>query len=237
MPASIPANQASANPGLKDLLDVLHTNVLLSVNCHAVATVNTVPVTNNNGLFTVNATMNYNRTYFIQQQNGTSVQTQNYPMLVDCPLIILGGGFTSLTFPVQPGDQCLILFNDRDLNNWFAGARSGPVASANLHSFSDAIALVGFPTVGNYSSTHAVLSNGNAEVGILNSPTGSQVRIANDLTTLGTALGSLTSILETLFTAMSAATPANVTATVGVPSGVAAAELVTVITELESLLE
>jgi hypothetical protein len=237
MSASIPANRPSANPGLKDLLDVLHTNVLLSTNCHAVATVNTVPLANGNGLYTVNATMNYSRTYFTQQANGVFVaQTEDYPTLVDCPLVILGGGFTSLTFPVQPGDQCLILFNDRDLNNWFAGARSGPVASANLHSFSDAIALVGFPTVTSYSSTHALLSNGNAEVGVLNSVS-SQVRIANDLTTLGSALGSLTSILQTLFTAMSAATPLNVTTTVGVPSGVAASELPTVTADLESLLE
>jgi hypothetical protein len=211
------------------------TNVMQQMNCHAIATVNSF-TQNANGLSTVNASMNYSKTYWQQQADGSYTPTLvNYPTLVDCPVIILGGGSTALTFPIQAGDQCLILFNDRDLNNWFAGARSGPVASARMHSFSDGIALIGFQTVSAYSSTHALLTNGNAQIGI--GASNGLVRIANQTTTLGTILVQLVTVLETLTSAMSAATPSNVTATVGVPSATAASALTPLITDLDSLLE
>lgn len=232
---TIPLNVAAASPKLSDLMNAVMTNVMQQMNCHAVATVQSF-TQNANGLFTVNATMNYNKTYWQQASDGTYTPTLvNYPTLIDCPAIILGGGKTALTFPVQAGDQCLILFNDRDLNNWFEGARSGPVASARLHSFSDGIALIGFQQVTAYDPDHALLTNGNAEIGV--GASGSLVRIANETTTLGTILVNLTNVLETLTTAMSAATPANVTATVGVPSATASAAITLITTELNSLLE
>lgn len=203
-----------ANPGLKDLLDVMKTNTLINTNCHAVATVqsfsqgvvNGIP----NGLYTVNATINYSRTYWVKQADGTYLpQQQSYPTLVDCPVIVLGGGSTFLSFPIKEGDQCLILFNDRDLNNWFAGARSGPVATARLHAFADAIALVGFNPVNNFDSGHALLSNGNAEVGVPADPGTGLVRIANSSTTLYTLLSDLITAINAITILGGAVSPAS----------------------------
>jgi len=236
---TIPLNVNAATPKLSDLMNAVITNVMQQLNCHAVATVQSF-TQNSNGLFTVNATMNYSKTYWQQNPDGSyTPKLVNYPTLVDCPAIILGGGSTALTFPVQAGDQCLILFNDRDLNNWFAGARSGPVASARMHSFSDGIALIGFQQVSAYDDAHALLTNGNAELGI--GADNGLVRIANDSTTLGTILIQLITALQTLLTSMEGATPSNVAATIGGgptgPSGVANLALTNVATSLNSLLE
>ena len=66
-----------------------------------------------------------------------------YPLLLDCPCIILSGNLGRLTFPINKGDSCLVLFNDRDMDNWYSGGQTMPPRTDRLHDFSDAIALVG----------------------------------------------------------------------------------------------
>lgn len=197
----IPLNLAAASPNLKTLLDALKTDIQLSINCHAVATVQSFTQNEVNGLFTLTAKINYSKTYFERQLDGSYRAVQkDYPLLVDCPAIVLGGGSTYLTFPIAEGDQCLVLFNDRDLSNWFIGAQAGPVASTRLHSFADAIALVGFQRVSSYDGDHALLSNGNAEVGVPTDKTSALVRIANATTTLNTLLQTLITDIKNIST-------------------------------------
>lgn len=72
--------------------------------------------------------------------DGTSTE---YPVLVDCPYIVLQGGGAYLDMPIAPGDFGLAFFNDRDIDTWWT---SGGVSDPNTrrkHSFSDAIVLVG----------------------------------------------------------------------------------------------
>lgn len=190
------------NPELADVLNAWKQDILNTINCHAIGTVQEFkqalgPDGNPNGLYTVTCTINYSRTYFIKQLNGEYLPQQvPYPQLLDVPAIIVGGGTTYLQFPIKKGDQCLVLFNDRDLNNWFAGNRAGPVATSRMHSIADGIALVGFQNVVSYDTNHAKLSNGNAEVGVPASASGSQVRIANADTTLYTLLSDLITAIE-----------------------------------------
>ncbi|CAK9250669.1 unnamed protein product [Sphagnum jensenii] len=75
--------------------------------------------------------------------------------------------------PIAQGDQCLILFNDRSIDNWFTSGQVQPLASSRLHSFSDGIALVGLNYLNNgvtkltnYDSTRAVLRNSTTGVGV-----------------------------------------------------------------------
>lgn len=240
-PPKIPLGLKSPNPKLKDVLDAVKTDILQNMNCVAIATITAVTVHVGSGtqeIVTVNATVNYNKTYFVRQPNGTyQAQTADYPQIVDAPLIGLTGGFTSLTMPVQPGDQCLILFNDRDLNNWFAGATSGPVATARLHSFSDAIALVGFQQSETYSSSHALLTNGIAEVGVAQTnafPAVQKVRVANDTTTLYNVLSQLITAIEAITVTTSVpSTPGSFTS--GTPNNNSALEAAR--TAIEGLLE
>lgn len=184
-------NKKQTDLELSDVLDAWKKSIFLELNCHAIATVQSF----NSSLQTVTATINYNRTYYQENGSGQMVPVQvPYPVLVDCPVIILGGGSASLTFPISPGDECLILFNDRDIDNWWAGASTGPVATGRLHSFSDGLALVGFREVSNYDTSRALLKNSTTGVGVSTS----KVKIYNASTTLNTLLQNLCTAIQNL---------------------------------------
>ena len=142
-----PISQATQNlrqnePTLAELLELHAKDILLRLNSHHIATIVAFdPVTQ-----TATATVNYKKLFF--QFNPLTDQNDPilfpYPLLVQCPVIFLGGGLGNLTFPVIPGDECLALFNDRDIANWLMTGNSqlGP-DTLRLHAFSDAILLVG----------------------------------------------------------------------------------------------
>lgn len=139
--STIQQNLIPNEPELKDLLNLFRKDVLLGLNCHAIATIQNFDASAQ----TASATINYKRTYF-KPDPATGVYGPtlvDYPQLIDCPVICLGGGGGALTFPITQGDECLALFNDRDLDNWYAGSSSSGVATPRLHSFSDAVLLVG----------------------------------------------------------------------------------------------
>jgi hypothetical protein len=204
MSSNLPLNAVPSDPSLKDLLDLLKKDVMLSLNSHHIGTVESFNVTKQ----TVTATINYPKTYYqLNAETGLyNPVLVDYPLLVDCPVICLGGGTTALTFPIQQGDECLVLFNDRALDNWFSGGAGAAVSSPRLHSFSDGIILVGLRSLGNvlknYDTVRAVLRNGTTLVGV--GP--SLVKIANNSTTLNTLLQSLISNIQSLVSATSAIT-------------------------------
>jgi Phage protein Gp138 N-terminal domain len=240
-PPTIPFNLQPANPGLKDLLDSHAANTQSNFNCHAVGTIQSfyqaISTNGTNGLFAVTATINYSRTYFVRQPTGGYVaQQEDYPMLIDCPAIILSGGSTYLQMPIQQGDQCLILFNDRDLNNWFAGAASGPVASSRLHSFSDGIALVGFAQgkISSFDAGHALITNGAAAVGVEAASNGTRATVRNATYTLGGVLTGLVSTLNTFLTTTSTATTA---AQIAAAAATALPDIAQTLTQISDLLE
>ena len=211
-PPTIPFKKIS-DPQLTDLLNLVKKDIMISLNCHAIATVQSVNTTDQ----ILTATINYNKTYF--NDDGTPYLVE-YPVLMDCPFIILGGGGAALTFPIAKGDECVILFNDRDIDNWFSGATSGPVASARLHSLSDGLALVGLnPPIASYDPLRAVIQNGTTGVGVSTT----KVKIYNATTTLNTTLQLIMVQIEALATATGNA-------------GIATA-LSTLATQLGSLLE
>ena len=66
------------------------------------------------------------------------------PKLIKVPVWFpRGGGFT-ITLPVKKGDECLVVFNERSIDNW---NKFGDVRKPNdkrKHDISDGIAFVGF---------------------------------------------------------------------------------------------
>lgn len=189
---------------LNDLLDLFGRNLLLNTNCHAIAKVQTF----NSGVGvsptrcpTITATINYQKSFQEPDANGVyRLVGKNYTTMVDVPVYVYGGGTASLKMPIAPGDDCLICFNDRDMDNWVATGQFSQVNTSRLHSFSDGIALVGLRSFAqpfsSWSSTDAELANGTTKVGV--GP--SKITIANNSTTLNTLLQSMVSDLQTLIT-------------------------------------
>ena len=71
------------------------------------------------------------------EQSGTE-GSHEYPLLRDVPV------FMPVPFDVSPGDSCLLIFADRDIDAWFETGEAAEPASGRMHSLSDAFALVGF---------------------------------------------------------------------------------------------
>lgn len=183
-------------------MDIVKREVMLSLNCHGIASVKSFDSERQ----TIVATMAYSKTYYRRNEKGLySPKTVAYPILMDCPMIVLGGGGGRVTFPVGAGDNCLILFNDRDLDNWFAGATSGPVATPRAHSFSDAIALVGLNQIPieDYDTERARFEYNGAFVAV--GKTGKVLvgnatqNLRDTLQDLMTAISSLNTLLGTAF--------------------------------------
>ncbi|MDR2674455.1 MAG: hypothetical protein LBC18_06200 [Opitutaceae bacterium] len=84
-------------------------------------------------------------------------KVRDYPLLVDVPVFVPAGGGAALTMPVKPGDPCLVLFSDRDIDAWFAkGAKDAVPPTARMHDIADGLAIVGFrPATAPVPSYHA----------------------------------------------------------------------------------
>lgn len=65
------------------------------------------------------------------------------PVCVDCPVEFPGGGGFFLTFPVVPGDECVIQFSERCIDSWFIDGKLSPPDDYRMHDLSDAIVRVG----------------------------------------------------------------------------------------------
>lgn len=235
-------NRKLADPSMKDLLDLFKKQIFLDMNCHHIGKVSKFyPATQ-----TIDASINYKKVFNIRQADGTyTYELKDYPPLVDVPVVILGGGSFNLSFPITAGDDCVLLFNDRAIDNWYASGQVVGVPSTRLHSFSDAIALVGLKAavnaIASYDETRAKLFNGQTMVGVSDS----KVKIANAATTLNTLLQSLTTQLQALTTQLSALTVTGVTpggGVSGVPSNAAAIATIgtnigTLATQIGGLLE
>jgi hypothetical protein len=196
-------NPIPFEPKLSDLLNQVKKQVMLELNCCHLGTIQSFDGEKK----TCTVTINYQKTFIERQENGTyEPKPRPYPILSDVPVFVLSGGSGKLSMPINKGDQCLIIFNDRDIDRWYDGQTNSELATSRLHSLSDGIALVGVfnKTVldSSYDSTRVILKHGQAEVGISET----KIRVKNDLTTLNTLLASLIDALNLLIIDVSGST-------------------------------
>jgi len=202
---------------LKALLDLHKKDIMQSLNCHAIGIIEGF----DSSFQTAKIKIAYKKTI-----NGVLVE---YPILTECPVVILSGDKARLTFPIAVGDECVVLFNDRDIDNWYSSGQVQGLASFRLHNFTDALALVGVRSklrkLTTYDMLRVTLQNDQALVAV---STG-KIRIKNanrdlkqvldgmidklaDLqTALSTFAGSLSGSIDPAVIAAGAALSANLT--------------------------
>lgn len=233
-PAPIPfVSTVSEEPTLQDVLNLERRRIKSELNCHAVATIIAFdPLTQ-----TATAQIAYQQVFFqvvvpesptIQPGPGT-VSTQYapymvpYATIVQAPVVTPGGGGPTgaiLSMPILPGDECLVCFSDRDISNWqTTGTPAGFPNTPRLHSFSDAIIVIGMRSipraVPNYDLTFAGIRDfpGTSSVGV--DLVTHLIRIMTPGGTLGTEMQTLIASLSTYATAGAAAAAALVAASTG----------------------
>ena len=192
-------NTASAEPTLADLFNLFRKDLMLELCAHHIGTIESFDSVTQ----TAKVSINYKKTYF-ESNSVTKENTpvlKDYPVLADVPCVFLGGGGANLTFPVASGDECILLFNDRDIDNWFSGSSNSAVNSPRLHSFTDAIAIIGVRSLPNLITTfdadRAALSYGTTILAV----GATLIKFQNDQTTLKTVLNNLITQIDDLITA------------------------------------
>ncbi|NMZ76621.1 translation initiation factor IF-2 [Pseudomonas nitroreducens] len=79
----------------------------------------------------------------IRDRNG-ALALVDRPLLTDCPVQFPAGGGCTLTFPVKPGDECLVVFASRCIDSWWQSGGIQAQAEPRMHDLSDGFALLGF---------------------------------------------------------------------------------------------
>lgn len=78
----------------------------------------------------------------ILQRDG-STKWVAMPPIVDAPVIFPSGGGFTLTFPIKPGDECLLIIASRCIDTWWQLGGVQVQAELRMHSLSDGFVLVG----------------------------------------------------------------------------------------------
>lgn len=117
-------------PDFDDVLEELKADIFATLNCVQIGRIEKV---NDNQTVEI----------LIQVKRRVPTGTINYPILVDCPYVVIQGGGAYLDMPIAVGDYCLVLFNDRNIDIWWSSANVKEPETKRKHSLSDGIALVG----------------------------------------------------------------------------------------------
>ena len=167
-------------PDLAEILNRRMAETMTKINCCHLGTVKSF----NSLKQTVTASINYKAV--------VDGKLYEYPLLLDVPVFVYSGGGSRITMPVAAGDTCILLFNDRSIDNWLT---TGDVSSVpngeRVHDMSDAICFVGlFPYGGSLSGFNGngpEMRGGNAKVSIENN----KIKMVNASVSYGFQLAAM----------------------------------------------
>lgn len=54
-----------------------------------------------------------------------------------------------ITSPINKGDECILLFSDREIESWFINGEANPLAYQRMHDITDAFAIFGIRSLPN----------------------------------------------------------------------------------------
>lgn len=88
---------------------------------------------------------------------------EKVPLLVDVPIVIPQIKGYSLTFPIEVGDECLVIFSDTCFDAWFQSGGIQNQMDLRRHDLSDGFAIIGVKSqpnvIPNYSTSSVQLRN------------------------------------------------------------------------------
>lgn len=71
------------------------------------------------------------------------------PLLIKCPLMNPAGGGFTVSFPIKPGDEVLVVFASRCIDAWWQSGGVQKQLELRMHNLSDGFAVPGGRSVGN----------------------------------------------------------------------------------------
>lgn len=150
--------KTTARPDSRTVNDALIRETQMQTNCHHIGVIRSFDTATQ----LANIEVAYKQVVAVDE-DGTKT-LKEYPLLGECPVVVLFGGVDVLTMPIQEGDTCLVLFNDRDIDQWLISGDGSTPTTARLHDLSDGIAIVGIRpltnSITNYLANGIRLSHG-----------------------------------------------------------------------------
>lgn len=178
----------ASEPTLSDLLAWHKRDVKHSINCVMVGKINEFQASKNTATIKIMSKMSF-----------IDGEVLEYPLLTDCPVFTLQGGGSYLNMPVSAGDYCIVLFNDRSLDDWWVSGDAKAPNIIHTHSLSDGIALVGIqPLTALLPLSGSVVGLYGVDKPVEVSGTGVSIDSGADLVTIKNAVTSLYAILKYL---------------------------------------
>jgi len=141
--------------------------------------------------------------------------SENYPLLVNVPVVFPGGGDWFITFPVKKGDECLLFSMERSIGNWKKnGGIQDPSNYKRKLSFKDVVAMVGIQSqassLPSFNSSEPEFRNRDGSVALTMNSSG--MNLKGDLTVEGEVTAKSNTLVVNLSTHM------HPTAATGSPS-------------------
>lgn len=103
------------------------------------------------------------------------------PTLLDCPIVFASAGGYTLTLPMKAGDEVLVVFASRCIDNWWQKGHAQPPAEMRMHDLSDGFALPGVfsqpNVISGVSTTTAQLRSNDGQTYVEVDGTGQMVNI------------------------------------------------------------
>lgn len=163
------SQKPKVSPNLAATMQAVLRAAKLSINCVQVGTIVAFDPANQTASISIamKAITGIN-------EDGTKV-LQDYPVLLECPVMVLQGGSNHITFPITAGDSCIILFNDRQIDEWLNFGDGRDPKASRFHDISDGIAIVGLNPF-----TKSIADFFTAGIQILHNA-GSKIELSDDL--------------------------------------------------------
>jgi uncharacterized protein YbaR (Trm112 family) len=203
----------ATQPELRTVLDQLKRQTMLAINCVQIGTILEYKAITNTAKVKINFQM--------LMGNGEIVE---YPILDDCPVFTLSGGDSFVSCPIAENDNCIVLFNDRSIDNWYLRGDVTTPSDKRAHSIADGIVLVGINPI---NAPKATLSNricingGTSKIVIKNKDEDLKTLLASLNTTIKSTIDTIKEMnteIGALIDLIGAIQVITTTATLGVPA-------------------
>lgn len=120
----------------------------------------------------------------LELMDNVTTGSQNFAIIKQLPLIIEGNDNSHLTWGNIVGSECLIHFNDRDIDNWFKTGEEYLPNTTRMHNFSDGFVTLRPRSKGKifaYFENGVEIKNGNTVIHLNDDGT---VEITNGTSTI-----------------------------------------------------
>ena len=132
-------NRKSESPDLMQVLQLFKDIIFGQIYCHLIGRIQTFNPTTQ----TASIEILFKKAIINTSDIGDTGTILDPPLLVECPVVILGNTTANLQLPINVGDECIVLFIDKDIDNWVENGAASIPNTLRKHDFADGIALVG----------------------------------------------------------------------------------------------